>query len=481
MFQNFNLDDPKTQGLLAAAAQMFQASGPSRMPQSLGGIFGQALTAGMGGYQGAKQQAFDQQVSEMKRKKMEEDISMESLKNQILRADTERQTAGMDRVRAAFADNPNYQLTQIDRLDIDPNSAIKNIVEMNKPERWYNPTAVSDPVSGGIKYVSFSSHGNQKEMNQFGVEKSQFIAPTESTPGAFANPVRNTISPVKFAGQQGQNIAQVPSLAGAPMIGGAQLPPVPPRTSGQVDTSASSVPPPMADAGAGMDVPTAPSGVGVFGQVITKPKNSQAPSGWRYTTDGSLEAIPGGPADLKAQNLANQKSIGSTDVDAAISSLRDAYNRLEEGGGITSTKNSNLGNIAASSASSGVGQALGKAFGTSNQSARNEIAMTRPALLSALMKATGMSAKQMDSNAELKLWLSTATDPQLDVQANRKALDNIERKYLSKINNGPSTPAAPSNLVPTLPTANASNKGKRIRDTQTGKILKSNGMQWVEE
>jgi hypothetical protein len=47
------------------------------------------------------------------------------------------------------------------------------------------------------------------------------------------------------------------------------------------------------------------------------------------------------------------------------------------------------------------------------------------------MKATGMSAKQMDSNAELKLWLATATDPTLDVESNRKALDNIEKKYIN--------------------------------------------------
>ena len=56
--------------------------------------------------------------------------------------------------------------------------------------------------------------------------------------------------------------------------------------------------------------------------------------------------------------------------------------------------------------------------------------MTRPALLAALMKATGMSAKQMDSNAELKLWMRTATDPTLDIQSNRAALSKIEQKYL---------------------------------------------------
>jgi hypothetical protein len=37
------------------------------------------------------------------------------------------------------------------------------------------------------------------------------------------------------------------------------------------------------------------------------------------------------------------------------------------------------------------------------------------------------------------------------------------------------------NIVDTLPPANTSNRGQRIRDTTTGKILKSNGMSWVAE
>lgn len=163
--------------------------------------------------------------------------------------------------------------------------------------------------------------------------------------------------------------------------------------------------------------------------------------GWRYTPDGSLEPIPGGPADLKTQAAAQLKASGATDVDVAIGTLRDAYDRLEKGGGITSTKNGALGNASAWASSSSLGQGVGKAFGTDNQSARNDIAMARPALLAAMMKATGMSAKQMDSNAELKLWLATATDPTLDIESNRRALANIERKYLGGASIQEATPA----------------------------------------
>ena len=159
-------------------------------------------------------------------------------------------------------------------------------------------------------------------------------------------------------------------------------------------------------------------------------KQAAAPAGFRWTPDGNLERIPGGPADLKAEAELQKKAAGAGDVDIALGTLRDAYNRLEKGGGITSTANSGLENIPASISASGPGQAIGKMLGTNNQSARNDIAMARPALLAALMRATGMSAKQMDSNAELKLWLATATDPTLDVEANRRALDAIEKKYL---------------------------------------------------
>lgn len=172
-------------------------------------------------------------------------------------------------------------------------------------------------------------------------------------------------------------------------------------------------------------------------------QGGKAPAGYRHKPDGSMEAIPGGPADAKAQAAAQLKAGGATDLDVAISTLRDAYDRLEKGGGITSTKNGALGNAAAWASSSSLGQGVGKALGTDNQSARNDISMARPALLAAMMKATGMSAKQMDSNAELKLWLSTATDPTLDIESNRRALANIERKYLQGGSSGAGSTPTP--------------------------------------
>ena len=203
-------------------------------------------------------------------------------------------------------------------------------------------------------------------------------------------------------------------------------------------------------------------------------------AGYRWKADGSLEFIPGGPADQKAQ----MKTSGEGTVDSVVADLRDKYDKLNSGGGIVNDKEGMIGNIGARIASTGLGQTLGGAVGTTNQTSRDNIAMTRPLLLQSIMKATGMSAKQMDSNAELKLYLATATDPTKGYQANMEALDRIEQLYgggqkEEKTAKPVDKPTA--NLMQKLPTANASNKGRKIRDTSTGEVLISNGMAWVKE
>ena len=120
---------------------------------------------------------------------------------------------------------------------------------------------------------------------------------------------------------------------------------------------------------------------------------------------------------------------GKTDVDNAVVTLKSALDSLNEGGGITSTDKGVLPNVGRWASTTGPGQLLGTMGGTVNQKNRDVIAQARPLLLRSIMQATGMSAKAMDSNAELKLWLSTATDPTKGYEANVEALNNIATKY----------------------------------------------------
>jgi hypothetical protein len=67
----FGGGDPQQQGLLAAAAQMLQASGPSLMPHS----FGQVAGAGLQGYQQAQQQAQEQAMNALRLKALQGELS----------------------------------------------------------------------------------------------------------------------------------------------------------------------------------------------------------------------------------------------------------------------------------------------------------------------------------------------------------------------------------------------------------------------
>jgi hypothetical protein len=76
-------------------------------------------------------------------------------------------------------------------------------------------------------------------------------------------------------------------------------------------------------------------------------------------------------------------------------------------------------------------------------------------------------------------------DRTLPVEARKAALGTLmelQRKYAEAGTDSTApNPAKPAKVLESLPTPNASNKGQRIRDTTTGKVLVSNGLQWKEE
>ena len=136
-----------------------------------------------------------------------------------------------------------------------------------------------------------------------------------------------------------------------------------------------------------------------------------------------------GAAEVKKSETAQKKEEGRGTVDSMVTSLLDYYDQLSKSGGITDPSKGAISNIGAGVASSSAGQAMGKLLGTKDQSIRNSIEQQRPLLLQAIKEATGMSAKQMDSNVELKMYLAAATDPKLDIQANIDALNNLSKLY----------------------------------------------------
>src|ERR1051325_4626630 len=54
--------DPSTAGLMSASAALLRGSGPSPFPRSFGQNLGEGMLAGLGGFQGAQQNALQQRL-----------------------------------------------------------------------------------------------------------------------------------------------------------------------------------------------------------------------------------------------------------------------------------------------------------------------------------------------------------------------------------------------------------------------------------
>jgi hypothetical protein len=131
----------------------------------------------------------------------------------------------------------------------------------------------------------------------------------------------------------------------------------------------------------------------------------------------------------KAQEKTDVKNQAKQQLSDIVGQLKTSYDNLLEGGGITSTGAGGRENLGAKMGTSPVGQFMGSALGTKNQEQRQVIEQTRPLLLNLIKEATGMSASQMNSNAEMQMYLKAATDPKLSYEANVTALQNLDKTF----------------------------------------------------
>jgi hypothetical protein len=173
-----------------------------------------------------------------------------------------------------------------------------------------------------------------------------------------------------------------------------------------------------------------------------------------------------------AGNLQKEKTKAQAkeQLSGVVQQLNNSYTALEQGGGITSTAQGGLSNLGARLGSTGFGQAVGGALGTANQRQRQEIEQTRPLLLNLIKDATGMTASQMNSNAEMQLYLQAATDPKLTVEANRSALANLDKMFGLGLAKPPADAAKP----PATP-AVAAPKFDQAKEQRYQEWLKSQG------
>lgn len=127
-----------------------------------------------------------------------------------------------------------------------------------------------------------------------------------------------------------------------------------------------------------------------------------------------------------------------------IAELRGIYGTLNKMGAMVTPGQSTGANLFARARASGAGQFVEGAMGTEAQTQRDRINSIRPGLMQSVAKATGMTSKQLDSNADVKLFMQTVTDPTASYEANMAALDGLERFVRQNAKKPAAAPRAPA-------------------------------------
>lgn len=143
---------------------------------------------------------------------------------------------------------------------------------------------------------------------------------------------------------------------------------------------------------------------------------------------------------------------------------------------------------------SGIGSAVDSTAAFFGKSTKGAEAAQRLKALGGWLVANVPRMEGPQSNfdvANYQVMAADVSNDKLPLARRRAALESIETMMQEVAKGGGASKGAEGSwdsketpkgkVVDSLPTANASNKGQRIRDTVTGKILVSNGLQWKEQ
>jgi hypothetical protein len=146
---------------------------------------------------------------------------------------------------------------------------------------------------------------------------------------------------------------------------------------------------------------------------------------------------------------------------ASLNELDKLYDDMNKAGAAVNPDNSAGRNVIARIGTSAIGQAVGGAVGSQNQSRLDRVNSIRPELLLSMANALGLSSTQLNSNVELKEYMKTISDPTASYQANKAATAGIRRMLKGASNTQP-TSGKPGTVTPrrTSPAPAASGWGK---------------------
>jgi hypothetical protein len=374
------------QGLLGAALGLLSAGGPSRTPVSFGQSLAQGLQAGQQAYTGALQQRVQeqmlgQQIAEMQKKRQQQE-AMQKLFPQVF-----QRTGGEEGQPVRYSIDPS-KLSLLAATSADPLSALKTIGETTKTLREAGLT--TQPLQQDNPFELFANDTTLPESLRAVAQRYYSSFSSGLLP---PDKIDERIRQLGDAAQRSATNKESLELRKQQMEQSLKL---------------------------------AQSQQEMTGLIA---------AGQQDISRGMLELRREQAAATQAEKERLQREEQAKKDDAreqfkvTLSNMMKNYDTLLKEGAIVSTQSSALENLGARSSVSGTGRAIGAAIGSVAEQQRQTIEQTRPLLLNLIKNATGMSAQQMNSNAEMQLYLNAATNPALGYEANMEAMANLDRLF----------------------------------------------------
>jgi hypothetical protein len=146
------------------------------------------------------------------------------------------------------------------------------------------------------------------------------------------------------------------------------------------------------------------------------------PSGYR------LMNIPGGTRDIEA----GARERSQETMDTVFSTMAANYLELDRTGNIRNPARGTRRNIEAWLKTSVPGQELGRAIGSEAQSLRDQVTALQPNIVQAILAQPGVTARSIDTPAELAFFMKSVSNPEADLFTNMVALHTLDMKFGSR-------------------------------------------------
>jgi hypothetical protein len=117
------------------------------------------------------------------------------------------------------------------------------------------------------------------------------------------------------------------------------------------------------------------------------------------------------------------------DVSNLLNDLEKSYSELDKSNSIHNDAKGAGANLLAEINTSTPGLAISKMVGAKSKSVRNDIETVRRTLMPAIMKATGMTGSQLNSDAELQNFMKQLTDPNTDISTVNSQINRLRNMY----------------------------------------------------